>query len=304
MRIVLHGQQAFGKAVLEKLLERKDNVVAVFCGPDREGGKPDVLKTYAEENNLPVHQPKSWKNPEAAELMSSFNPDVCMMAYVTLMVPQNILDIPTYGTFQYHPSLLPEHRGPSSINWPIIMGKKETGLTIFWPDEGLDEGPILLQKKVEIKPDDTLGSLYFNYLFPMGVDAMIEALELVKNSKAPKVEQDHSKATYESWCKKSDARIDWSKPAAEIYNLIRGCDPQPGAWAEFKGQEVKIFDCSLGGSGTGSAGEITEISDKSIHVSAPGGELIISRVRPAGQPKLTIDEWIRNTDISVGHKFS
>ena len=154
MRIVLHGQQAFGKTVLEKLLNRKEDVVAVFCAPDKDGGKPDVLKTFAEENNLPVHQPKSWKTTEAAELLASFNPDVCTMAYVTLMVPQNVLDIPTHGTFQYHPSLLPEHRGPSSINWPIIMGKKETGLTIFWPDEGLDEGPVLLQKKIEIKPRD------------------------------------------------------------------------------------------------------------------------------------------------------
>jgi methionyl-tRNA formyltransferase len=180
MRIVVHGQDAFGKAVLEKLLERKENVVAVCCAPDKAGRPEDPLKLLAMEKGLPVHQPKSWKTPEALELMKSFNADVCMMAYVLLFVPQPVLDAPKLGTFQYHPSLLPAHRGPSSINWPIAMGKTRTGLTIFWPNEGLDEGPILIQKSVEIGPDETLGDVYFKKLFPMGVDAMIEGLELVR----------------------------------------------------------------------------------------------------------------------------
>ena len=141
MRIVVHGQDAFGKAVLEKLLERKENVVAVFCAPDKTGRAEDPLKVFAREKGLPVHQPKSWKQPEALALMQSFEPDLCIMAYVTLFVPQPVLDAPKLGTFQYHPSLLPLHRGPSSINWPIAMGRTQTGLSIFWPDEGLDEGP-------------------------------------------------------------------------------------------------------------------------------------------------------------------
>ena len=144
MRIVVHGQQAFGKAVLERLLERGEDVVGVFCAPDREGRPDDPLKELAVETGLSVHQPASWKTDEAAGLMAAFEPDLCVMAYVTLFVPQTVLDIPKRGTIQYHPSLLPKHRGPSSINWPIIQGETKTGLTIFWPDEGLDEGPILL----------------------------------------------------------------------------------------------------------------------------------------------------------------
>ena len=179
MRIVVHGQDAFGKAVLEKLLARSENIVAVCCAPDKEGRPEDPLGVRAEKG-LPLHQPKSWKTPEALELMKSFNADVCMMAYVMLFVPQPVLDAPKLGTFQYHPSLLPVHRGPSSINWPIAMGKTRTGLTIFWPDEGLDEGPILLQKTVEIGPDETLGDVYFKKLFPIGVDAMLESLDLVQ----------------------------------------------------------------------------------------------------------------------------
>jgi methionyl-tRNA formyltransferase len=121
----------------------------VCCAPTRRA--PEGSLKLLREKGRRAH-PKSWKTPEALELMKSFNADVCMMAYVLLFVPQPVLDAPKYGTFQYHPSLLPAHRGPSSINWPIAMGKTRTGLTIFWPNEGLDEGPILIQKTVEIGP--------------------------------------------------------------------------------------------------------------------------------------------------------
>ena len=168
MRIVVHGQEAFGKAVLEKLLERKENVVAVFCAPDKAGRPEDPLKMFALEKGLPVHQPKSWKTPEALELMKSFNADLCMMAYVLLFVPQPVLDAPRLGTFQYHPSLLPAHRGPSSINWPIAMGKTRTGLSIFWPNEGLDEGPILLQKIGRDRPRRVAGRRLLQEAVPDG----------------------------------------------------------------------------------------------------------------------------------------
>ena len=153
MRIVVHGQQAFGKTVLERLLERGENVVAVCSAPTKEGGPDDPLVALAKENGLPVHQPASWKTDEALTLMQSFNADICMMAYVLFFVPKAVLDAPKFGTFQFHPSLCPLHRGPSSINWPIAMGETRTGLTIFWPDDGLDEGPIMLQKTCEIGAD-------------------------------------------------------------------------------------------------------------------------------------------------------
>ena len=161
MRIVVHGQQAFGRAVLEKLIANGENIVAVCTAPDKEGKPVDPLKELALENGIAVHQPDSWKTEEALQLMHSFNADVCMMAYVLLFVPQAVLDAPRLGSFQYHPSLLPMHRGPSSINWPIAMGATKTGLSIFWPDDGLDEGPILMQKTCEIGPDETLGDVYF-----------------------------------------------------------------------------------------------------------------------------------------------
>jgi methionyl-tRNA formyltransferase len=302
MRIVVHGQQAFGRAVLERLLEKGENVVAVFSAPDKEGRPRDPLAELAEAKGLPLHQPRSWKTPEAKELLARYQPDVCMMAYVTLFVPQDVIELPTRGTFQYHPSLLPRHRGPSSINWPIIMGDQKTGLTIFWPNEGLDEGPVLLQKEVAIAPDDTLGSLYFNRLFPMGVDAMMEALDLVREGKAPALPQDQSQATYESWCGKKDAEIDWSRPASELYNLIRGCDPQPGAWTTHKGDVVQIYE-SAGAEGDGAPGEIIEVADAGVRVAAREGAIMIKRVRPSGGQKIASAEWAAQAGLRAGDRL-
>jgi methionyl-tRNA formyltransferase len=299
MRIVVHGQQAFGKAVLERLLERNEDVVGVFCAPDREGRPTDPLKEFALQRGLPVHQPTSWKSDEALGLMRSFDPDLCVMAYVTLLVPQRALDAPKLGTIQYHPSLLPKHRGPSSINWPIIQGESKTGITIFWPDEALDEGPILLQKEVAIGPHDTLGSLYFNHLFPMGVDAMMEAIDLVRAGKAPRIEQDHAQATYESWCRKEDARIDWHKPVGEVYNLIRGTDPQPGAWTLIDGNEVQIYD-SAPSQQSGAPGTVLAVADDSFQVGAQDGSIVIKRVRPQGGKKMDAGEFARAAGLSAG----
>src|SRR5688572_20333292 len=153
MRIVVHGQQAFGKAVLDALMKRGENVVAVYVAPEKEGQKIDPLKEAALAAKLPVHQPKSFRPPEVHEQFKTLKPDLQVMAYVTLFVPSAFLNIPTHGSIQYHPSLLPLHRGPSSINWPIIQGRTETGLSIFWPDDGLDTGPILLQRKTSVSED-------------------------------------------------------------------------------------------------------------------------------------------------------
>ncbi len=302
MRIVVHGQQAFGKAVLEKLLERGEDVVAVCSAPTKEGRPEDPLVEFAREKGLPVHQPASWKTPEALELMQSFDADVCMMAYVLLFVPEAVRDAPRFGTFQYHPSLCPLHRGPSSINWPIAMGKTRTGLTIFWPDDGLDEGPILLQKTCEIGPDETLGDVYFKKLFPMGVDAMIESLDLVKAGVIIKHDQRLEDGSYESWFKKDLAKIDWSKPAADIYNTIRAANPAPGAWTTLNGTEVQMYD-SARLEGTGSPGSVVSVSDDGVTVQADGGRILLKRVRPKGGDKQPAAEWAAAAGLSAGDQL-
>ena len=303
MRIVVHGQEAFGKAVLEKLLERGENVVAVFCAPDKEGRPLDPCAVFAREKGLPVHQPKSWKTPEALTLMQSFKPDLCVMAYVTLFVPQPVIDAPAKGTIQYHPSLLPLHRGPSSINWPIAWGSKQTGLTIFWPDEGLDEGPVLIQKTVDIGPDETLGDVYFKKLFPLGVEAMMESVDLVRAGKAPSVPQDHAKKTYESWFKRENAQLDFTKPVGEVYNTIRAANPAPGAWAVVNGLELQFFD-SAKIAGDGKPGEILKIDADGMVIAAKGGAILAKRVKAADTKKIPAAEYATYAKIKAGDVFA
>ena len=303
MRLIVHGQQAFGKSVLEAILERaEDEVIGVYCAPDKEGRPADPLKALAEEKGLPVYQPASYKNPEVWEQMRALDADLCVMAYVLLFVPEEALNVPKYGSIQYHPSLLPEHRGPSSINWPIIQGKSKTGLTIFWPDNGLDTGPILLQKEVEITPTDTLGSVYFDKLFPLGVEAMLEGIELVRAGNPPRIVQDEANATYESWCRKADAHVDWAQPAQTIYNMIRGANPQPGAWTTYAGTEVGLFDCKMS-TNTGTPGHVLSISEAGIEVAAGEGSIQLQRVRPAGSGKVTAAEFAAGANISVGDQM-
>src|SRR5215470_14025334 len=299
MRIVVHGQQAFGKSVLEALLERGEDVVAVYCAPDPASGRVDPLKEAALARNLPVRQPRSFRNnPEIREEFGGFKADLCVMAYVTLIVPEDVLNLPRLGTIQYHPSLLPRHRGPSSINWPIIQGETRTGLTIFWPDNGLDTGPILLQKEVEILDTDTLGTLYFDRLYPMGVAALVDAVGLVRAGTAPKIRQDEGQATYESWCKKEHVQVDWSKPLQEIWNLTRGADPQPGAWTTHEGTTVLLHDArKLAGAVPGRAGEVTAIDDAGMTIAAHGGQILVTRVRPEGGQKVGAGAFAKSAGL-------
>jgi methionyl-tRNA formyltransferase len=304
MRIVVHGQQAFGKSVLAALRERGEDVIAVYCAPDKAGQRPDALKEAAQQYGLPVYQPKSFRTPEVWEQFAALGADLCVMAYVTLFVPEEVLNAPTQGTIQYHPSLLPRHRGPSAINWPIMQGETKTGLTIFWPDNGLDTGPILLQKEVAIDDTDTVGSLYFNKLFPLGVEATLEAVDLVRNGTAPKIPQDESQATYESWCRREHAEIDWHKPVGKVWNILRGADPQPGAWTTFQGEVLQLYDGrKLTGEAGGTPGEVVAIDTDGITVAAQGGSIAVQRVRPAGGKKLGATEFANGAGLGVGTRL-
>ena len=304
MKLIVHGQQAFGKSVLEALLERGETIVGVYCEPDKEGRPEDPIKTFAQEKGLPVFQPKSYRNKEVEQQMASLDADLCVMAFVTLFVPEEVLNIPTHGSIQYHPSLLPLHRGGSSINWPIIRGENKSGLSIFWPDNGLDEGPILLRKEVDITDDDTLGSLYFKKLFPMGVDAMLEAVDLVRDGKAPKIEQDHSKATYEGWCRGDLARINWHMPTQTTWNLIRGCNPAPGAWTTWEDGKVFLFDAKkIADAKSVQPGQVVDVTDAGIAVATSEGQILIERVRADKGKKIPAAEWAAEVDLKPGKRF-
>ena len=304
MRIVVIGQAAFGQKVLERLLEREEQVVAVFCPPDSPQGPVDPLKETAGRAGIPAFQPTRMNNPAVIADYHTLRPDLNIMAFVTDIVPGTILHYPTHGSIQYHPSLLPKHRGKSAINWAVVNGEQRTGVSIFWVDEGIDTGPILLQKEVTIDPDDTTGSLYFNKLFPLGVDALMEALDLINSGTAPRIEQDHFQATYEPPYDERYARIDWHKPGCEVYNLIRGCDPQPGAYTMVHGKKLQLYATSPlfrpEFRDKGLPGCILRIEENGVIISVKGGALLLQRVRPEGEGKMNAAEFARKEALKEG----
>ncbi len=301
MRIILVGQGPFGEKVLDTLFGQGEDIVGVFCPKDKRG---DAMAAAAEKSGLALFRPGKMKDPEVRETFLELKPDLSILAFVTDIIPESLLDIPTAGTICYHPSLLPKHRGASGINWAVIQGDTRTGLTILWVDKGIDTGPILLQKEIDILPEDTTGSLYFNQLFGMGVDAIVEAVGLIKDGKAPKIPQDDSLATYEPPCDDKVAAVDWSKPASEVYNLIRGCDPQPGAYSSIKGGKVRFYRARLVESETEkNPGEVLEISESEVIVALQGGLVAIGKIRDAAGAKTSAGEFARNNGLQAGMKF-
>ena len=310
MRIVIVGQQAFGKAVLEAFLARGDTVAGVFAAPERPGARPDPLVAAAEEQKLPVFRFAKYSEPEALSALKELNADIGVMAYVLLFAPPEFCAIPKHGMIQFHPSLLPLHRGPASIPWAIIRGRSETGLSIFRPTPGLDEGPVILQKRVPIGRDDTAASLYFDKIFPLGVEALVQAADLVVGGRATEWTQDESEATYEGWVRDAEAKISWANHVDFIYDLIRGCNPAPGAWTTFasgegeekKEQKLYLFDAkkimapTFGTVRGKKLGEVVAAGPEGMRIHAQGGFVEVSRVRLGDGAKVKASE----VDIPVG----
>jgi methionyl-tRNA formyltransferase len=297
----LVGQGPFGEKVLEALIKRGEEVVGVFSPPDKRG---EGMGVFAEKSKVASFRPNQMKDPQVYNQFNEMNPDLVILAFVTDIIPERLLTPASIGTICYHPSLLPRHRGASGINWAIIQGDTRTGLSVFWVDRGIDTGPILLQKEVEIKPDDTTGSLYFSSLFPMGVDAMMEAVELIKRGKAPRLPQDESKATYEPPCDDRVASIDFEKPAKDVYNLVRGCDPQPGAFTTFRGKRMRFYDVKLDLSESRKGtGEVVAVEEGGLQVAVKGGVLKIGKLRMEKGEKGNPTEFVKQVGLKVGDRF-
>jgi methionyl-tRNA formyltransferase len=308
MRVAIVGQKEFGKAVLDAFHARQDEIAGVFCAPEKPGEPADALAQAAEQLGVPCLRLPSLRTAEAREALRDLNVDISVLAYVLQFVPQDFANIPKHGTIQFHPSLLPRYRGPSSINWPIILGDAVTGLSIFRPTDGLDEGPIILQKSTPIAPDDTVGKVYFERLFPMGVAALIEAAELVVSGGARASAQDETQASYEGWCRDAEAKINWHTHVDQIYNLIRGCNPAPGAWTTYGGKRLQLFDASKHATRTfaqvsGSVGALTAIGEKSLTIAAQGGHIEVFRVKYAGGKKMSAPQFCAEANLTLGAVF-
>lgn len=304
MRLIVMGQQAFGKDVLQKLLDAgTDEVVAVYCEPDREGAAIDPINELATEKGLPVHQPAHFKDQQTLDELDAYKADLMIMAFVNVFVPEAARDTPAQGSICFHPSLLPLHRGPSAVNWPIIMGSTQSGYSWFYPTDGLDEGQVLLQWECPIGPDDTIINLYFKNIYPSAVDSVLTVCDLFRDGNPPRQQQDEALATYERRCTKKHAHIDWYKPVDQVYNLIRGTNPAPGAWTTHNGAELSVYD-SARVAGDGVAGRVMDISDDGVSVQSIGGRVLMKRVKPAGGSKVSAAEWAAESGINVGDQLA
>ncbi len=301
MRMIIVGQGPFGEKVLQALTQKAEDVVGIFTPPDKRG---EAMKGMAEKSGIPVFRPNLMKDPQVYEAYLKLKPDLAILAFVTDIIPERLVVLPLLGTICYHPSILPRHRGASAINWALIQGDSRTGLTVFWVDKGIDTGPILLQKEVEIKPDDTTGSLYFNKLFPMGVDAMMEAVELIKKGKAPRIPQDDSKATYEPPCDDRVAFVDFEKSINDVYNLIRGCDPQPGAYTTYQGKRVRFYEAKASPSAIHKKpGEVISIEEGNIQIAVKSGAIQVGKLRVDKGEKTGPVEFAKSIGLKIGDRF-
>ncbi|MGI8925280.1 MAG: methionyl-tRNA formyltransferase [Tepidiformaceae bacterium] len=304
MRVSIMGQAAFGEAVLRRLLDDGVEIAGISAPAPRDSVRADALWAAAVAAQLPAIDTAALKDAEGLGEWQALDADLCVMAFVTEILPAEAFAAAARGTIQYHPSLLPLHRGSAAINWAIINGETETGLTIFWPDKGIDTGPVLLQKRCAIGPEDTVGSLYFERLFPMGIEAIAEAVSIVGAGDAPRIPQDHARATYEPPCSDGHAEIQWHAEARRLHALVRGCNPQPGAWTMHAAQRLRIFDCRLSSEGEpGMPGRVLHIDDDGFDLRLNGGVLRVLRVQVEGQKKQPAAEWARAVNLAVGFRF-
>ncbi|KAM4652707.1 cytosolic 10-formyltetrahydrofolate dehydrogenase isoform 1-T2 [Discoglossus pictus] len=267
MKIALIGQSLFGREVYKELRKEGHQVVGVFTIPDKEG-KADPLGVEAEKDGVPVFKFSRWRVkgqaiPEVVETYKVLEAELNVLPFCSQFIPMEVIDCPKHGSIIYHPSILPRHRGASAINWTLIEGDKIGGFTVFWADDGLDTGDILLQRECEVLPDDTVNSLYNRFLFPEGIKGMVEAVRLIAQGTAPKIKQPTEGATYDPMQKKDNAKINWDQPAEAIHNFIRGNDKVPGAWTELNGQKLTFFGSSFTSNGPVPDGEPLEIPGSS-----------------------------------------
>ena len=302
MRIALIGQAAFGEAVFKRLVEAGEEIVAVstIAGTAE---RPDPLHAAAAAAGVPIFATGRLKKRDVMDAFAATKPDLGVMAFVTHILPQAVLDLPPLGTIQYHPSLLPRHRGINAMHWAIRMGEAETGLSIFWVDAGIDTGPVLLQKRVPIAPADTVASLYFDKLFALGVDSMAEAVRMVREGAAPKIAQDEALATYEPPADDANSAIDWSWPGQRVYDLVRGSIPAPGAHARLGDSLVRFWEARYAPVAlSGAPGTVLSIGE-TIDIELAGGVLHAKRLSLDDGKKLAAPEFAEAAALKTGDRL-
>lgn len=300
------GTPDFAVAALRALIEKHD-VVGVVTNPDRPSGRgknltPPPVKVAALEHGIDVYQPKKLrKNDDAFHKISSWNADIAVVAAYGQILPQRFLDIPRLGCVNVHASLLPLLRGAAPINWAIVRGHKESGVTTMQMEKGLDTGPMLMREVVDILPTDTAQDLH-DKLSQLGADMIVPTIEGLADGTLKAEVQDHDRSTYAPMMKKTDGKIDWSKSAIEINNLIRGMNPWPGAYAEHGEDKIK-FHSAEPIDGSGKPGEVTDVSGQLL-VGTGAGLLRVLEIQRPGSKRVSGVDFVNGLRVEPGFTFS
>lgn len=307
-RIIFMGTPDFSVPALQALIDGPDEVVAVVSQPDRPKGRGKKMaatptKLVAEASNIPVLQPTKIKTEEFAETLRSFNPDLIIVAAYGRILPSSILDLPPLGCINIHGSLLPRHRGAAPIQWAILAGDSEAGVTIMQMDVGMDTGAMLLPAAIPVTDDETAGGL-FDKLSNLGGTALLQALDLLRAEKLPPIEQDHSLATEAPPLKKEDGCIDWSKPAHEIHCLIRGMDPWPTAYSFLDGKRIRFFSPHVSESTSSqSPGSIVQADKNGLLLATGEGTLLVREIQPEGKKRMSVEAYLCGQKLTTNQQF-
>jgi methionyl-tRNA formyltransferase len=308
-RIIFMATPDFSVPALQGLIDGPDQVVAVITQPDRPKGRgkkltPPPVKILAESAGIPVLQPTKIKTTEFADELRSLHPDLIIVAAYGRILPANILDLPPLGCINIHGSLLPRHRGAAPIQWAVLTGDKEAGVTIMQMDVGMDTGAMLLSASVPVEQNETAGSL-FTKLADLGSTTLLNALDLLRQDKLPPIEQDHSLSTESPPLKKEDGSIDWNKSAWEIHCLIRGMDPWPTAYSFLNGKRFRFFSPELNDTPFNlEPGSIIQADRNGLLLATGNGALLVREIQPEGKKRMSVEAYLCGQTLEDGQKFA
>lgn len=306
LRIVFMGTPDFACPTLAKLIERGEDVIAVVTQPDRPKGRgqkmvPPPVKVIAEEHGIPVLQPLKVRAPEVVAQIRELNPDLIVVVAFGQILPQSLLDIPRHGCINIHASLLPRYRGAAPLNWCLINGESETGITTMLMDAGLDTGDMLIKRAIPIGTDEDAQSLH-DRLSLLGAETIDETLDRLLAGTLPREKQDDSLSCYAPMLKKEDGLIDWTREPQQIKNLVRGFTPWPGAYTSLDGKTLKLFKVSVANE-AGSPGLVMTTGKDGIIVACGSGSLRIEELQLEGRKRLAAAEFLAGCRLEPGSRL-
>jgi methionyl-tRNA formyltransferase len=303
LRIIFMGTPEFACPTLHRLIDRGENVIAVVTQPDRPKGRgqraePPPVKTVAERHGIPVFQPVKVRTPDAVDHIREMAPDLVVVVAFGQILPQRLLDIPRFGCINVHASLLPRYRGAAPLNWVLINGETETGVTTMQMDAGLDTGDMLLVKRTPIDPDEDARSLH-DRMSLIGAEALTETLDLLIAGKLVPVKQNDAETCYAPLLKKELGEIDWRRSPREVKNLVRGVTPWPGAFTWLNGLFLKVFKVRTA-AGDGTPGTVLTAGKEGIEVACADGSVIIEELQLEGKKRLPVRNFLAGYALQPG----